>query len=190
VPSIEERKVWRDNYLIAFYELTSGDGGNWVTHRDVATKAGIPENEVFAIGRFQREQGYLQTKSNGTVDALVSITAAGVLEAEYLIEKREETGEPLYVGHVALNDADLIRRLEPLLAQIREALERDTELDPDTRSDVQSDLASVEVQTKARHPNRGVIRESLNRMKEIWPHLRDNAIFAAAIVGIIRGIHG
>jgi hypothetical protein len=89
-----------------------------------------------------------------------------------------------------LSDAELLRRLEPLLGEVRRQLEQASEIDPDVRADIVSDLESVEAQQHAANPNRNVIRASLNRIKENWPIVVGVAGGISVVANIISIVHG
>ena len=89
---------------------------------------------------------------------------------------------------VRLTDVELIRLLEPLLGQIRQELDAAPDVDPELKADIVSDLDSAAAQGHATTPNRGVIRASLDRIKNNWPVIVVGGI--GVVANIIEIIHG
>ncbi len=88
-----------------------------------------------------------------------------------------------------LSDAELLRRLEPLMGDIRRQLE-EANVDPEMKADLVSDLESVEAQQHATRPNRNVIRASLDRIKDNWPLVVGVAGGIGVVANIVAIVHG
>ena len=88
-----------------------------------------------------------------------------------------------------LSDAELLRRLEPLMGEIRRQLE-EAEVDPEMKADLVSDLESVEAQQHATRPNRNVIHASLDRIKDNWPVVVGVAGGIGVVANIVAIVHG
>jgi hypothetical protein len=146
--------------MAALYELSNGDLMEWPSHREIAERAQIPEDDVFAVGRYNEDEGYCQARTMGGLDGAVSITARGIRRAEQILDKRQQQ-EPL----ILYSDEELRRALEPLVAKLGHVVE-EADLDAADRADVESDIQSATDQLKAARPNRGVIRAALERVRQ------------------------
>jgi hypothetical protein len=90
--TIEERRAWRDDYMVALYELSDGSQMTWPTHREIAQRSGIPEDEIFNIGQFLSDSGLAELRTFGGLDGAVSITTPGIARAEQVIGERGQLG--------------------------------------------------------------------------------------------------
>ena len=170
--TIEERQRWRDDYLVALYDLSEGNTLSWATHAEIAEQAGIPGDEMFNVGQFLSAQGLAEFMTAAGPAGNVAITAGGIQRAEDIIQARERSGAPRITGLIVFTDQELLQRLEPLLATIRKTLdESEEQFDPETRIDLTSDLNSIDIQLKASHPNRGGVRAALARIKASWSNI-------------------
>lgn len=185
---VERRRALRDDYIVAVYELSQGDPLNWVSHVSIAEESGMPTADVMTVGQQVAGDHLVEFKTMGGIQGLVAITPMGTRRAEQIILDRDGAGEPRYTSVVILSDAELVRALEPLVGQIRQALDAATEVDPQVRADLGSDLALAEAQLRANEPNRGVIRASLDRIKKYSPTIVGLAALGANIVAIIHGL--
>ena len=186
---VEQRQNKRDDYLVALYELSGGSTTQWATHRQIAEESGIPEAEVMDVGQAVSDQRHAEfMTSGGIAGGHVAITAVGTRRAEQIITERQRSGAPRYTTVVLLTDPELVRSLEPLVAMIRNDLET-KEVASEVRPDLQADLESAEHQLRANNPNRGVIRESLIRIRDNWPAVVAGSIGVVAnIIGILHGL--
>lgn len=180
---VDRNQAQRDEYLIALYELSDGIPTQWATHRQIAERSGLSEEEVMSVGQAVTAQRHAEFVTMGALDGSVAITASGVRKAEQLIKARE----PRSTG-VILTDAELLQKLEPVLAIIRFEIENDTSLDPDTRSNLRADLESVEIQTKAAKPNRRVIKAAFDGIRAALPAAALLTSLALNIETIIHGL--
>ena len=160
-----------DDYIVALYELSGGgDPLNWANHQQIAQTAGIPEGDVMTVGQQVQGDLLVEFKTMGGILGQVAITAAGTAAAEQIILDAERAGAPRFASLVILTDVELRRKLEPLLGQLREAIENAPDLDPDVKSDLKTDVESADLQTRtATHPNRGVIKAALSRRPQHAP---------------------
>ena len=78
--------------MVALYELSNGDLMTWPSHREIAQRAGIPEDEIHNVGQILVEHGFTHFRTMGGLDGAVSITAAGVDRAEQIIGERQQLG--------------------------------------------------------------------------------------------------
>jgi hypothetical protein len=69
---------------------------------------------------------------------------------------------------VVLTDEQLLLVVEPLLANLREVVDS-SNLNPQTKADAMADINPAADQTRATHPNQGVIRAALDRAKLAAP---------------------
>ena len=54
--TVEERQQQRDDYLVALYDLSNGDTGQWPTHGAIAERAGIPQDQIMALSQFMHNR--------------------------------------------------------------------------------------------------------------------------------------
>jgi hypothetical protein len=151
----------------------------------------IPSDRIVAIARAVVSAGWseLVTVGNsGPASTHYRLTRPGIQHAEEIITQRERSGEPQYSGIVVLTDTELHRKLEPIVATLRLEIENDQHIEPETRADLLADLDSAHDQLRASHPNRGVIRASLDRIKRSWPAIAGIASLAADVLAIIHGL--
>jgi len=90
---VEAKQRERENYLIAFYDLTRDEGLHWSTHRAVADKASIAEDRIMAVSHDLSGNGLVVLRTMGGVDGYVELTPSGVKEAERLIIARGSVPE-------------------------------------------------------------------------------------------------
>jgi hypothetical protein len=85
--TIEEQQQWRDDYLVALYEI-SGRGNllTWGTHQQIAEASGIPLDEIMNVGQLLSAQGVVKFMTMAGLAGSVAITAPGVLRAEKIIQ--------------------------------------------------------------------------------------------------------
>jgi hypothetical protein len=161
---MRQRQAWRDDYLVALYDLSGGSLMEWPRLREIAERAGIPLDEVDPIGELASSESFAEFKTTGGVDGLIAITSYGIRRAEEIVEERERAGRPVISGLLVFSDQELRQELEKLVATLRTMLD-DAELEPDIKADATSDLESATDQLRAATPNRGVIRASLERIR-------------------------
>jgi hypothetical protein len=189
--TVEQRQKERDDFLVALYELADGDTSQWPTAGSIAEMGHIPSDRIVAIARAVVSAGWseLVTVGNsGPASTHYRLTRPGIQHAEEIITQRERSGEPQYSGIVVLTDTELHRKLEPIVATLRLEIENDQHIEPETRADLLADLDSAHDQLRASHPNRGVIRASLDRIKRSWPAIAGIASLAADVLAIIHGL--
>jgi hypothetical protein len=167
--------------MVALYQLSEGDLMNWSTHRTIAQRAGIQEDEIFSVGQYNVEQRYCKFETMGGIDGHVSISHSGIQYAEQLIDDRRRRGLPDILSIVMFTDRELRQELEKLVSSLRRQIE-EVDLDPDSRADIESDLESANDQVRAAHPNRGVIRSALERIRT---NAVPVALFAATVIPAI-----
>jgi len=183
--SVEDRQRKRDDYLVALYDLADGSTTQWPTHREIAEQAGLTEDEAFPVGQSVCDQGFAEFKTMGGLDGHVAVTSLGVNQAEHVITKRESRNEPRILGLALFTDLELRRELEPLLSQLEQALDSATNVDQELMADVRADIDATSQALRASHPNRGVIRATLSRLKSNWSTLAVNAAIIIPAVDII-----
>jgi hypothetical protein len=185
VATVQERREKRKDYLVALYELSEGNPMAWQSEHDIAAYAHLSANEALSIGQTHVSDNLIEYKTMGPT---VSITAAGIARAEQIILEREGGGQPRISSAVLLTDQQVREALEPLLERLRRGLDDDADLPPETRADVQSDIDSANDQLRATHPNRGIVRSALERVKSLWPWVVGVAEVFTAVEEILHGL--
>jgi hypothetical protein len=188
VSIVEERQNRRDDYLVALYGLSDGSTTQWATHVQIAEESGIPLTEIMDVGQSVSDQDHAKFMTMGGVQGSVAITPSGVRRAEQIITDRERSGAPRISGWAVLSDQELLMKLEPLVAAVREELDKADEIDPDTRADLVSDLQSATDQLRATRPNRGVIKAALGRINDYVPTIAALTGTGAAVTDILHGL--
>jgi hypothetical protein len=87
--SIEERTARGDDYLVALYELSDGDTMKSPTHREIAERSGISEDDIFSVGYVVTDKGHARWRTLSGLDGGVSITSSGIERAEQIISARK-----------------------------------------------------------------------------------------------------
>jgi hypothetical protein len=159
---VEQRQQWRDDYLVAFYDVSGGNAMGMVASEEIAKAAAVPMDEIMSVGQFLKDQHLIEFRTAGGPHGVVSMTGAGIRRAEDIISRRESAALPHISGIVVLTDVALVRTLEPLLDQFRSLIEH-ADMDPETAADLNSDMDSAAAQARASHPNRKVIRAAIER---------------------------
>jgi hypothetical protein len=139
------------------------------------------------VGQQLAGQGTVEFTTMGGLDGSVAITAAGAVAAEAIIAERERAGQPLISGFVALTDVELLRKLEPLLGELRGAIE-DCDVDDDTKSDLRADVDSTDVALRAKNPNRKVIKAALSRISATLPVVGNLATIGMTVYEVLHGL--
>jgi hypothetical protein len=191
--TVEDRKKRRTDFLVGLYEAADGNTGRLITYHQIAEASGLPaDNDIFDIAQNLHSSGFLQMATSGGMMGAVAITAAGVQEAERIIEAQEEAGQPRYFSLAVLTDQQVRAALEPLVASIREQIEGlGSDVDPDAKADLASDLDSATDQLRAATPNRGVIKAALGRINSILPGVaKVTAELTVIAGGITEVLHG
>ena len=85
---VEERQHKRDNYLVAFFELTKDQQLRWATHHEIAEKAGLSDSEAMSIGSLLSERNLVIFRTMGGSAGSLELTGWGVDEAERIIRQR------------------------------------------------------------------------------------------------------
>ena len=164
-----------------------------ITHQAIAEGSGLPaDNSIFDVAQVLNDSHLIELKTMGGLAGHVTITAAGVREAERVIQAKEESGQPRYSTIIVMGDQQLRAALEPLVSAVREQIDSlGSTVDVDTRADLASDLDSANDQLRAARPNRGVIKAALERINTTLSPLATVTASVAAIAGSIAEVlHG
>ena len=91
IDDVSERQRRRDEYLVAFYELTKDQQLRWATHHDIGEKAGLSDNEAMSIGSLLAERHLVEFQTMGGPAGSVELTSRGVDEAERIVQQLSKT---------------------------------------------------------------------------------------------------
>jgi hypothetical protein len=174
--TLAEKRTWRQDALLALYDLTDGSTMSSSTLGEVAKLAGVPEDEIYNTVDFLQGEDQAEITTMGGLAASVEISADGIRFAEELLDR----GVVAPVAVAIFTDVELRQHLEPVLTSIEAAI-TEGDLPTEEEVDLRADVQSATDQLRAIRPNRGVIKAALSRAYGVLQ-------VAAVTGGVLEGI--
>jgi hypothetical protein len=183
--ALTKKKADRFRFLNRLYERTGGDRMNFDTRSEIAEDLGMSSQEALSAANYLEGERLIQVVS---LDGALRLTHAGIVEVERALSEPEKpthyfpavvnitnvhtmVGSQIQQGThgstqsqtVSQNDLQPVRELVAALRQQLASLQ----LDPEARSEAESELETVEAQLKSSKPKAGILRESLKTLRSI-----------------------
>ena len=113
----EDRDREREDFLVAFYELTKDQPLRWSSHRAVAAQAGISDDRMMVVSQDLAGRGLIEFRTMGGPDGQIELIAEGVSAAERIIGQRAAAAPTPSITLDAVLEADSAwaARYRPLL---------------------------------------------------------------------------
>jgi hypothetical protein len=176
MPTLAEKRKWRQAALLALYELTDGSTSGSATQQEIAARSGVPEDQIIPTVEYLESELQAKITTFGGMEAHVDITRYGIRDAE----REMDDGAALPSVVAVFTDVELRQHLEPVLASIESAVDNAL-LDDDDEVDIRADVQSATDQLRAARPNRGVVKAALSRAYSVLQ-------VAAVTGGVLEGI--
>ena len=183
MPSIEELRKMRFQFLNLLYEKTRGNKFNCVTKWDLGSELRYERDVTELISQYLEAENLLEPSSVGRI----SITHYGVKEVEEAISNPKEPTHhfpPINVINIHHMEGSQIQQvisssnqtgtfkltnsveMDEFIKLIKEQLP-ELALANDDESEIKSDIATLESQVVSSRPKSGIIKESLLSVKRI-----------------------
>ncbi len=184
MPSIEELRKMRFQFLNLLYEKTGGDKFNRVSMWDIGSELGYERNVTQSISQYLEGEGLIEY---ATIGGGIAITHYGVREVEEAISHPEKPtdyfppvnvinihhmeGSQIQQGTISSNQAGTFKltngvEINDFLKLLKEQLP-DLSLNPEDRLEIKSDISTLQSQIESSRPKPGIIKESLLSIQRI-----------------------
>ena len=181
---IEQLRKRRFLFIHTLYEKTGGNEYNDVNERDIGKELNFTMEEIDTISQYLLGEGLIQYTVQG---GLIAITHEGVVEVENALSMPDQpthyfpavniitiqhmedsqiqqgTIESIQKGTFKIENQERLIEFINLLKSKLPALE----ISDDDKSEIDTDIATIDVQMKSKRPKTGIIKESLLSIKRI-----------------------
>ena len=184
--NIEELKKMRFEFLKKLYEESDGNTFKACYVEDIGVAVGFCSEEVMKIRQYLKGEGLLKSLGGRTV----AITHEGIKEIEEALSNPNKPTEhfPAVINNfnTNINHAENLQiqqgtvasqqsavfnsssknEIQALLSQLKSQLS-ELKLTLDAEADLETDVATIEIQLNSPRPKTGIINESLGSIRNI-----------------------
>jgi hypothetical protein len=199
--ALTKKKADRFRFLHRLYERTNGDCHSLEDMFEVGLDVGLSRDETHLVMQYLDGEGLATHRAIG---GAVAMTHAGVLEVERALSKPEApthyfppvvnilhvqsmVGSQIQQGtngsiqsqtqSISQND---LAGIQALLTSVQQNLSN-LGLSPDAMAEAQSEIQTVEAQLRSSKPKPGILRESLQTLRNLVEGVASNALAASIL---------
>jgi hypothetical protein len=168
-----ERQRWRDEILIAIYNVSGADPTVDLDGGELQQLVDVPEDEFQPACRYLVDRYFVEAPTMEGFTGPMTITNTGIQRAEDLLGERPDTASSS--GEI-LNVAE-VRSLEPVIALLVEIKNSDLdELEPNDKADLLAQVSTAQAQYSSPRPMRRVFQAVLGSIGRIAEQAAGSAL--------------
>jgi hypothetical protein len=168
--TIEERRAWRDAFLITLYNEVGDNLLEWREFQEIAEKAGIPAEEAESVATWNVNEGRAKWPVMG---GLIGLTQLGVSIAERLLSNGATAPLALYLS---IDEKKELESVVSTIARARDAGEL-YDVTGDDAVQLDADLRTLELQVRAPRPSRELVKGALRSLGTVLAGAAGSALF-------------
>jgi len=203
--SMSELSEKRFQFLHRLYELSGGNQNELLEERDIGEELNLTSEQSDIIGQYLEGEDLIKYVSRRKI----AITHNGVVEIENALSAPNEPSHyfpPVNIINIQHMEGSQIqqgtidsvqqgafsveneKQLSEFIGLLKTKL-HELEISGDDKSEIESDIATIEAQIKSNRPKSGIIKESLLSIKRILKGASE-AVIATGLLEYLRTLLG